>query len=66
MKDTNPVMIPRNPWVEELLDAMEKGQDSGFQQGLYALTDPYNLTNLEVNRAPKAEFDSRYSTYCGT
>ena len=66
MKDTNPVMIPRNPWVEELLDAMEKGQDSGFQQGLYALTDPYNLTNLEVNHAPEAEFDSGYSTYCGT
>lgn len=66
MKETNPVIIPRNHWVEHLLDTMEKGQDRSFHQGLCALLDPYNPSNLEVNHAPKAEFDRSYSTYCGT
>jgi len=66
MKETNPVIIPRNHWVEDLLDTMEKGQDRSFHQGLCALLDPYNPSNLEVNHAPKAEFDRSYSTYCGT
>jgi uncharacterized protein YdiU (UPF0061 family) len=66
MKETNPVIIPRNQWVEELFDTMEKGQHDGFHQGLNALESPYNPNNLEVNRPPIAEFDNRYLTYCGT
>jgi len=66
MKEFNPVIIPRNQWVEELLNAMEKGQEVGFHQGLNALAAPYNPINMEVNRASKPEFDGEYSTYCGT
>jgi uncharacterized protein YdiU (UPF0061 family) len=66
MKESNPVMVPRNHWVEERLDAMEKGQDSGFHQGLVALTNPYVPENFSVNQAPSADYDRGYSTYCGT
>ncbi len=66
MKESNPVMVPRNHWVEELLDVMEKGQDVGFNQGLEALSNPYNPDNLSVNQAPSADYDSGYSTFCGT
>jgi uncharacterized protein YdiU (UPF0061 family) len=66
MKESNPVMVPRNHWVEERLDAMEKGQDVGFNQGLEALSNPYNPENLSVNQAPSADYDSGYSTFCGT
>jgi uncharacterized protein YdiU (UPF0061 family) len=66
MKESNPVMVPRNHWVEERLDAMERGQDSGFHQGLVALTNPYVPENFSVNQAPSADYDRGYSTYCGT
>ena len=66
MRESNPVMVPRNQWVEELLDAMEKGHDVGFNQGLEALSNPYNPDNLSVNQAPSADYDNGYSTFCGT
>ncbi|MGL1885186.1 MAG: YdiU family protein [Reichenbachiella sp.] len=64
MDKNNPVVIPRNHLVEEVLSKAEEGDFSSFDQLLTKLKDPY-AQNHEVQSVPKG-FDQVYQTYCGT
>jgi uncharacterized protein YdiU (UPF0061 family) len=67
MKNTNPTVIPRNHWVENVLKEAVKGDISPFNELLETLTNPYgnHSDELTFQQVP-SEFDSCYQTYCGT
>ena len=65
MKNTNPIVIPRNHKVEEaLLGANENNLDD-LNNLLSVLENPYdNLQNINEFQSPSS--DINYQTYCGT
>lgn len=68
MQTQNPLVIPRNHWVESVLDAVVYTGDLGaFNQLLTALQTPYqNAPNMSIYQAPPENGDGFYATYCGT
>ncbi|GAA4844646.1 protein adenylyltransferase SelO [Algivirga pacifica] len=64
MKQNNPVIIPRNHLVEEVLKAGASGDMQSFHTFLEELSSPYEDT-FSIQVVP-ANFDSDYRTYCGT
>lgn len=68
MRRTNPVVIPRNHVVEQVLDAATLQHDLGpFQNMLAVLQEPYtNVTIPEMYRLPPLDGDGGYRTFCGT
>ncbi|AFA50126.1 protein adenylyltransferase SelO [Acetobacterium woodii] len=68
MKQTNPVVIPRNHQVESVLQAANDHDDfKPLQRLLEVLQAPYDyhLLNQEYMRVPELS-NSPYKTYCGT
>jgi uncharacterized protein YdiU (UPF0061 family) len=67
MRESNPVIIPRNHHVEEALDAAEDGNMQPFQALLHAVQHPYSLTadNAPYRDAPQHP-NPNYQTFCGT
>ena len=67
MKNSNPVIIPRNHKVEEALSSAENGDLSFMSNLLSALKNPYerseNLKQYQEGQNPSC---SPYRTYCGT
>jgi uncharacterized protein YdiU (UPF0061 family) len=68
MQLQNPLVIPRNHWVEQILDAVAYTNDlTQFNSFLNALQSPYQLTNnIEIYQAPPENGDGFYATFCGT
>jgi len=68
MQTQNPLVIPRNHWVEKVLDSVVfTGDLSSFNQFLTALQNPYQETpNISLYQAPPENGDGFYATYCGT
>lgn len=68
MQLQNPLVIPRNHWVEKVLDSVVFTNDlSQFNSFLTALQSPYErTTNIEKYQAPPENGDGFYATYCGT
>jgi len=68
MQTQNPLVIPRNHWVESVLDAVVYTGDLGaFNQLLTVLQTPYqNTPNMSIYQAPPENGDGFYATYCGT
>ncbi len=68
MRRTNPVVIPRNHVVEQVLDAATHQRDLGpFQNMLAVLHQPYTTATIpEIYRMPPLDGDSEYRTFCGT
>ncbi len=68
MQLQNPLVIPRNHWVEKVLDSVAfTGDLTSFNYFLNALQSPYQLTtNIEIYQAPPENGDGFYATYCGT
>ena len=68
MKRANPAIIPRNFFVEKVLEDADKYQNmESIHDFLQALHDPYNYTSkqeLYSNLGSKP--DKGYQTYCGT
>ena len=67
MKAYNPAIIPRNYWVEEVLqEAVEHQNYTPFRTFLDALKQPYayHSSQEKYSRIPKD--DGPYQTYCGT
>jgi len=67
MQKTNPRVIPRNHWVENVLEAAVAGDMNPFNELLAILANPYDsqpdeLTFVEI----PAEYDNQYQTFCGT
>lgn len=64
----NPVVIPRNHRVEEVLAAAEVGDLQPFENFLQALRNPFQRPDGEPADygPPPAETDRCYRTFCGT
>ena len=67
MHKLNPKVIPRNHWVENVLEAAVEGNMAPFNQLLSILSKPYDNPpdGLQFQRIPEG-FDARYQTFCGT
>lgn len=64
MAKTNPVVIPRNHMVEEVLNAAVSGDMKPFHTLLNELSSPYDDSSI-IQMVP-ANFDASYQTFCGT
>lgn len=64
MEKTNPVVIPRNHIVEDVLSAAVSGDMQPFHTLLQELASPYDDSSI-IQRVP-ANFDAGYQTFCGT
>jgi uncharacterized protein YdiU (UPF0061 family) len=64
MAQTNPVAIPRNHLVEEVLQSAVAGDMQPFHSLLQELASPYDDA-LPLQTVP-AGFDAGYQTFCGT
>ncbi|HQS36062.1 MAG TPA: hypothetical protein PLC18_11665, partial [Sediminibacterium sp.] len=63
-----PLVIPRNHWVEKVLDSVAlTGDLTSFNAFLKVLQTPYQpITGIEIYQAPPENGDGFYATYCGT
>ncbi|MBN2765913.1 MAG: YdiU family protein [Paludibacteraceae bacterium] len=69
MQETNPVYIPRNHKVEEVLaQVTETGKMSDFQKLNNLLSTPYATSDFDAAfmQAPAVADELVYKTYCGT
>jgi len=64
MIQNNPIIIPRNHIVEEVLLSAVSGNMQAFHDLLDKLGSPYD-DSLGMQEVP-AEFDASYQTFCGT
>jgi uncharacterized protein YdiU (UPF0061 family) len=68
MQHNNPLVIPRNHWVERLLSAVEASGDvSEIERFLVVMQEPYRMTEHTgeyLSEAP--DKDQNYQTFCGT
>ena len=67
MDSNNPLLIPRNHIVEQVLGAAHQGDMEPFYDFLEALSKPYQMPkNERYLQGPSASFDESYQTFCGT
>ena len=67
MRKKNPVVIPYNHLVEEVLSTAEKGNMGPFSSLLFTLQNPFSLSSLnEVYRKSSINPNPNYQTFCGT
>ena len=67
MNRNNPIVIPRNHLVEEVLECAVQGNIQPFQDFLEVLSKPYSRPkNEKYVQGPSASFDASYQTFCGT
>ncbi len=66
MRKVNPVMIPRNYWVEKFIDeGVKQGITENFKSYLKALKNPFDQKLLESPWSGTPEL-TNYRTFCGT
>ena len=67
MRISNPVIVPNNHYVEEVLAAGEDGNLKPFLLLLEALKNPFEETlSNEAYRDPTIQPNPNYQTFCGT
>jgi len=68
MQLQNPFVVPRNHWVEKVLDSVAYTNDlKQFNDFLTALQTPYLASsNVKLYQEPPVNGDGFYATYCGT
>ena len=67
MKNSNPVVIPRNHKVEEALKAADNGDFTVMEKLLSVLSTPYEYReDIDEYRELPQPTDLPYRTYCGT
>ena len=67
MELNNPVIIPRNHNVENVLKSAENNDMTPFNDLLQALKNPYtNQKVLTKYQSPPLKSDEKYQTFCGT
>ena len=67
MRESNPVIIPNNYFVEEVLSAAEDGDLKPFLALLDALRNPFEETlSNEAYRNSNIKPNPNYQTFCGT
>ena len=67
MELNNPLIIPRNHNVENVLKSAENNDLTPFNDLLQALKNPYtNQKVLNKYQSPPPKSDEKYQTFCGT
>ena len=67
MRDSNPVIIPRNQHVEDALAFAEEGNLKPFHTLLEAVQHPFAETESNLQfRTPPPHANRNYQTFCGT
>ena len=66
MKSSNPVLIPRNHLVEEVLSEADKNQLDKLNKFLNKLKNPYDEVDEEMYLKPALPSNKIYKTFCGT
>ncbi|MBV5343673.1 hypothetical protein JZU68_08765, partial [bacterium] len=69
MQKSNPIYIPRNQRVEQVLNEVIKtGKFESFKAFIHKLSSPYPETDFDKNfMQPPAQTEEQvYKTYCGT
>ena len=67
MKENNPLVIPRNNIVEDVLESADQGDLSPLKKFLKVLENPYD-NNIKIPSYYKTNIksDQLYMTFCGT
>ena len=67
MRSVNPMVIPRNHKVEEVLEAANKDDLNPFHDFLKVLEKPYeNQSKTNNYQSPAPPSEKKYQTFCGT
>jgi len=67
MDKSNPKIIPRNHWVENVLEEAVKNNMESFNELLEKLSKPYDNHPQKLQfEQPPVGFDATYQTFCGT
>ncbi|MEM6305672.1 MAG: YdiU family protein [Pseudomonadota bacterium] len=65
MAAANPVIIPRNHRIEEMIEAAVAGDMAPFERLMQALATPFTATDPDLHRAP-TQSEIVPATFCGT
>jgi len=67
MKSVNPLVIPRNHKVEEVLESANGDNLSPLKKLIKVLEKPYEKSNQNIDyQSPAPDSDKKYKTFCGT
>ncbi len=67
MKSVNPLIIPRNHKVEEVLESANNNDLSPLKKLINVLEKPYEKTKENIDyQSPAPVSDKKYKTFCGT
>ena len=67
MKSVNPLVIPRNHKVEEVLESANGDDLSPLKKLIKVLEKPYEKSNQNIDyQSPAPDSDKKYKTFCGT
>jgi uncharacterized protein YdiU (UPF0061 family) len=66
MNSVNPVIIPRNHVVEQVLEEAQQGRWKPFNSFFDALLNPYGEPDKEQYKTPPAAHERVCKTFCGT
>ena len=66
MLSVNPLVIPRNHKVEEVLEAAEKNNFKPITRLVEILKDPYSQQKNIINYQIPSNSEKKYQTFCGT
>ena len=66
MRSVNPLIIPRNQKVEEVLETAEKGNFKSVIQMVEILKEPYSHQKNIIEYQIHSNFIKNYQTFCGT
>ncbi|SHJ21333.1 Uncharacterized conserved protein YdiU, UPF0061 family [Shimia gijangensis] len=67
MQITNPVLIPRNHRVEQMIQSAVQGDMAPFERLMKALSQPFeNKSEFDDLRRPPSEQERVRATFCGT
>lgn len=66
MKQVNPVVIPRNSYVEEAIDEAVRGNWEDVERWLEIVREPYTKTTLNEPYRSAPHDEEPFVTYCGT
>ena len=67
MKSVNPLVVPRNHKVEEVLESANNNDLSPLKKLIKVLEKPYEKTKENIDyQSPAPASDKKYKTFCGT
>ncbi len=67
MKSVNPLVIPRNHKVEEVLESANRNDLSPLKKLIKVLEKPYEKSNENIDyQSPDPDNNKKYQTFCGT